>query len=55
MKEISNVINYKNKEYKIVFNLNVMEAIQDEYGTFDKWGKLTDGLKGEPNVKAIMM
>lgn len=54
MKEISNVINYKGKEYKIVFNLNVMEAIQDEYGTFDKWGKLTDGLKGEPNVKAII-
>ena len=54
MKEISNVINYKDKEYKVVFNLNVMEQIQDEYGTLDKWGKLTDGSEGEPNIKALI-
>ena len=54
MKEISNVIKYKDKEYKIVFNLNVMEQIQDEYGTLDKWGKLTDGSEGEPNIKALI-
>lgn len=54
MKEISNVINYKDKEYKLVFNLNVMEEIQNEYETFDKWGKLTNGIKGEPNVKALI-
>lgn len=54
MKEISDVIKYKDKEYKIVFNLNVMEQIQDEYGTLDKWGKLTDGSEGEPNIKALI-
>lgn len=54
MKEISNVINYKEKEYKIVFNLNVMEQIQDEYKTLDNWGKLTDGSNGEPNIKALI-
>lgn len=54
MKEISNVIKYKDKEYKVVFNLNVMEQIQDEYGTLDKWGKLTDGSEGEPNIKALI-
>ena len=54
MKEISNVIKYKDKDYKVVFNLNVMEQIQDEYGTLDKWGKLTDGSEGEPNIKALI-
>ena len=54
MKEINNVIKYKDNEYKIVFNLNVMEQIQDEYGTLDKWGKLTDGTEGEPNIKALI-
>lgn len=53
MKDIMEKINYKNKEYGLVFNLNVMEQIQDEYGSLDEWGKLTSGEKGEPNVKAV--
>lgn len=31
-----------NKEYGIVFNLNVMEQIQEEYGTIEKWANMTD-------------
>lgn len=54
MKDINGKIQYKNKEYKIVFNLNVMETIQQEYGSLDKWGDLTDGSKGEPNAKAVI-
>ena len=54
MKEMRNEIEYKDKKYNLVFNLNVMEQIQDEYGTLDKWGALTDGSKGEPNAKAII-
>lgn len=54
MKDYAGEIEYKGTKYKIVFNLNVMEAIQDEYGTLEKWGELTDGAKGEPNVKAII-
>ena len=53
MKDAMNTINYKDKEYKIIFNLNVMEQIQEEYGTLDKWGDLTDGVSGEVNVKAL--
>lgn len=53
MKDVYGVIEYKGKEYKYVFNLNVMEAIQDEYETLDKWGELTDGKNGEPNAKAV--
>ena len=46
-------IEYKGKKIKLVFNLNVMEAIQEEFGSVDKWGKLTDGESGEVNVKAL--
>lgn len=43
MKDFNGQIQYKDKIYKIVFNLNVMEAVQAEYGTLDAWGSLTDG------------
>lgn len=54
MKDYNGEIEYKNKKYKLVFNLNVMEQIQEEYTTLDNWGELTDGKKGEPNAKAII-
>lgn len=54
MKEMRNEIEYKGQKYSLVFNLNVMEVIQDEYGTLDKWGSLTDVKKGEPNAKAVL-
>ena len=53
MKDYNGKINYKGQEYKLVFNLNVMERIQEEYGSIDKWGSLTDGSDGEPNAKAV--
>ena len=57
MKEISKTLEYKGKTYKLVFNLNVMEVIQDKYGTLDNWGKLTDGTENddEPNAKAALI
>ena len=54
MKNFNGEIEYKNKKYKVVFNLNVMEQIQEEYGTIDKWGELTDGVNDEPNAKAVI-
>ena len=54
MKEMRNEIEYKGVKYNLVFNLIVMEEIQNEYGTLDHWGSLTDGTKGEPNAKAVL-
>ena len=54
IKEVSSKLTYREKEYKLVFNLNVMERIQDEYQTLDKWGELTDGSKSEVNIKALV-
>lgn len=54
MKDINGEITYKGKTYKMVFNLNVMENIQEEYGSVSEWGKKTDGTEGEPNAKAVI-
>ena len=54
IKEVSSKLTYKDKEYKLVFNLNVMEKIQDAYKTLDNWGALTDGSEGEVNIKALV-
>ena len=53
MKDNTGKITYKEKEYNVVFNLNVMEAIQEEYGTIDKWTELTSGANQEVNIKAL--
>lgn len=47
-------IEYKGKKYNMTFNLNVMEEIQNEYGSVAEWGELTDDSKGEPNAKAVI-
>lgn len=55
MKDFNGEIQYKGTTYKLVFNLNVMEAIQSEYGSLEKWGSMTDGTeKGEPDAKAVI-
>lgn len=54
MKDFNGEIEYNGKKYKLVFNLNVMELIQEEYGSLSEWGKLTDGSTGEPNAKAVI-
>lgn len=58
MKEKESVFKVNGKEYKAVFNLNVMQEIQIEYGTFKKWGDLTDGKKedeeSEVDIKALI-
>lgn len=56
MKEKEAVFSVNGKEYKAVFNLNVMQEIQIEYETFARWGELTDGKgeKGEVDIKALI-
>ena len=54
MKDFDGKLKYKEKEYKLVFNLNVMEAIQEEYGSIEEWGNLTGASNNEPNAKAVI-
>lgn len=52
MKDVYGEITYKDKTYTLAFNLNVMEIIQEEYGTVGQWAELTD--KDEPDARAII-
>lgn len=52
--ENTSILKYKDKEIKIVFNLNVMQAIQEEYKTVDAWSDLVTGKAGETNIKALI-
>lgn len=54
MKNYNFNLEVEGKTHELVFNLNVMEEIQEEYGTIQKWGELTDGKSGEVNVKALI-
>ena len=50
-----NKINYletKTERYPLVFTLNVMEAIQEKYGSIEAWSNLIQR-DGEPDIKAL--
>lgn len=53
MKEINGKILYKGEELRYILNLNVMDAIQEKYGTMAKWAELTDAKEGEVDVNAL--
>ena len=52
MKNTVVYIETADKKYPLAFNLNVMEEIQEHYGSLDNWGKVTQG-NGEPKVKDL--
>jgi hypothetical protein len=54
MKDFYEEIQYKNKTYKLVFNLNVMENVQEEYGTLEKLVELISNEETEINAKAVI-
>lgn len=45
-------ITYKGVKYRLVFNLNVMEEVQDKYGSVTRWLELVSA-DDEPNIKAL--
>lgn len=53
MIEKINHVSANGMEYPLVFNLNVMEKIQEKYETIEKWGVLTEGKEQEIDVKAL--
>ena len=52
MKNARVYIETEKKKIPLVFNLNVIEEIQEKYGTLEKWGEVTAG-GGEPKVKDL--
>lgn len=42
------------RNYPVVFNINVMEEIQEAYGSMAKWGAIVENAEGgEPKVKDL--
>jgi hypothetical protein len=55
MKDISDTLKIGDKEYKLLFNFNVLQAVQEEYGTLTKWVEEGYGKEtGEPSAKALI-
>ena len=55
MKENEIFIEYKGQKYNIVFDINVVEALQNKYGSFNKWTDLIQPTKKneECNLEAL--
>ena len=54
MKDFYTEFELNGKKYTLCFDLNVMEAIQEEYKTIENWSNLTNGNNGEADAKAIL-
>lgn len=46
------IINHNGIDYELVFNLNVMEEIQEKYGSVEAWGELVEA-EAEPKAKDL--
>lgn len=47
-------IETEKRKYPIVFNLNVMEEIQEKYGSMSNWGGIVENAEGgEPKIKDL--
>ena len=47
-------IETNDRKYPIVFNINVMEEIQEAYGSVSAWGGIVENAEGgEPRVKDL--
>lgn len=54
MKDKVGFIEVGEKKYPLCFNLNVLEEIQDEYGSLSKWGEIVENKDGEePRIKDL--
>ena len=54
MKNKLTYIKTEKRDYPIVFNINVMEEIQEAYGSISAWGKIVENADGgEPKIKDL--
>ena len=55
MKDTVTEFKVNDKNYKLVFNLNVMQSIQKKYESLKKWGELTSSSdEHEPSIDAVL-
>lgn len=47
-------ITVSEKKYPMAFTLNVMESIQEKYGSMEKWGEILQPEGEEPKIKDLI-
>lgn len=53
MRDKVEYIETEKKKYPICFNLNVLEKIQEAYGSLDKWIETVDSANDLPKIKDL--
>lgn len=51
MKDVFKEIEVNGVKYPIVFNINVIEVMQEQYGSITEWAKI---FEGEPRLKDVI-
>ena len=46
-------IEYKGKIYKLAFNMNVIETLQEKYGSFNKWSELIQPKEEDGECRSV--
>ena len=54
MKDVMKKVQFKDKEYPVIFNINVMQSIQEEYGTVEVWADKVECEGAFPDLKALI-
>lgn len=54
LNEEKTIIEYKGRTYSLVFNMNVMELIQQEFKSLDKWFDMISDNSSEVNIGALI-
>lgn len=54
MKDIMDTLEYRGIKYPLVFNLNVLQEIQEQYGSFEEWANKVLKDNGETDLKALI-
>lgn len=49
-----NYIEVDGKKYPMAFSLNVMERVQEEYGSMQAWSETLQPSSGEPKIKDVI-
>jgi hypothetical protein len=53
MLDIIKHIKVDGKEYPVAFTFNVMESVQEKYGSMKEWGEVLQPSSGEPRIKDL--
>ncbi len=54
MNDILQYLEYKDKKIPLAFTLNVMAAMQKEYGSYEAWQSKLISESGEPDAEALI-